>query len=103
MKTSPATTASFVTLTEKGFFDGHIFHRIVPGFVIQGGDPTGTGTGGPGYRRVDTPPVERQYSTGSWRWPRPGTSRPAPSGSQFFVVTATERRARPTTRCSARS
>ena len=56
-KTSPATTASFAGLAQKGFFDHTIFHRIVPGFVIQGGDPTGTGTGGPGYTTVDAPPA----------------------------------------------
>ena len=55
---SPNSSASFVTLVQKGFFDNTIFHRIVPGFVIQGGDPTGTGTGGPGYETVDTPPSE---------------------------------------------
>src|SRR5918994_1151884 len=47
-RTSPKTAASFVALAESGFYDNTIFHRIVPGFVIQGGDPTGTGTGGPG-------------------------------------------------------
>src|SRR5919199_2193576 len=50
---SPCTTASFVALTRRGYFEGTIFHRIVPGFVIQGGDPTGTGTGGPGYTTRD--------------------------------------------------
>ena len=57
VKTSPTTTASFASLVPKGFFDHTIFHRIVPGFVIQGGDPTGTGTGGPGYTTVDKPPA----------------------------------------------
>ncbi len=46
---APNTVASFVSLVEKGFYDGLIFHRVIPGFMIQGGDPTGTGMGGPGY------------------------------------------------------
>ena len=54
---SPNASASFVNLVQKGFFDNTVFHRIVPGFIIQGGDPTGTGTGGPGYETVDTPPA----------------------------------------------
>jgi hypothetical protein len=55
-KQSPNASASLVSLARAKFFDGTIFHRIVPGFVIQGGDPTGTGTGGPGYSTVDKPP-----------------------------------------------
>ena len=54
---SPNAAASFVSLVQHGFFDDTVFHRIVPGFVIQGGDPTATGTGGPGYSTVDTPPA----------------------------------------------
>ena len=88
VKTSPATTASFVSLVRKGYFDGTIFHRIVPGFVIQGGDPTGTGTGGPGYTTVDPPPASTRYTLGLAAMAK-GASDPAgASGSQFFVVTA---------------
>jgi len=63
-KISPCTTASFAGLVDKGFFDGLTFHRIVPGFVIQGGDPEGNGMGGPGYSVVDAPPKDTQYKKG---------------------------------------
>jgi peptidyl-prolyl cis-trans isomerase B (cyclophilin B) len=87
-KTSPATTASFAGLTGKGFFDHTVFHRIVPGFVIQGGDPTATGTGGPGYTTIDPPPPSTRYTLGVAAMAK-GASDPAgASGSQFFVVTA---------------
>src|SRR5918992_2422087 len=61
---APCTSASFVSLTEKGFFNGLTFHRIVPGFVIQGGDPKGDGSGGPGYQTVDEPPQDARYTKG---------------------------------------
>jgi cyclophilin family peptidyl-prolyl cis-trans isomerase len=88
VKTSPATTASFVSLAQKGYFDGTVFHRIVPGFVIQGGDPTGTGGGGPGYSTVDTPPSSTRYTLGVVAMAKTQTEAPGTSGSQFFVVTA---------------
>jgi peptidyl-prolyl cis-trans isomerase B (cyclophilin B) len=88
VKTSPATTASFVSLARKGYFDGTVFHRIVPGFVIQGGDPTGTGEGGPGYKTVDVPPPATRYTFGVVAMAKTGAERPGTSGSQFFVVTA---------------
>ncbi len=88
VKTSPATTASFASLVQKGYFDGTVFHRIVPGFVIQGGDPTGTGTGGPGYSTVDVPPSATRYTTGVVAMAKTGAESPGTSGSQFFVVTA---------------
>jgi len=88
VKISPETTASFVNLVRKGYFDQTIFHRIVPGFVIQGGDPTGSGSGGPGYTTVDPPPASTRYTLGLAAMAK-GTSEPAgASGSQFFVVTA---------------
>jgi peptidyl-prolyl cis-trans isomerase B (cyclophilin B) len=87
-RTSPHTTASFVALVRRGFFDGTIFHRIVPGFVIQGGDPTGTGTGGPGYTTVDRPPASTQYTHGVVAMAKTESQAPGTSGSQFFVVTA---------------
>ncbi|MDP8905232.1 MAG: peptidylprolyl isomerase, partial [Chloroflexota bacterium] len=61
---APATVNNFVFLTREGFYDGVIFHRVIPGFMIQGGDPTGTGRGGPGYRFPDEP-VRRPYSRGT--------------------------------------
>jgi cyclophilin family peptidyl-prolyl cis-trans isomerase len=87
-KTSPSTAASFVSLTDNKFFDGTIFHRIVPGFVIQGGDPTGTGEGGPGYSCVDTPPSSTKYVHGVVAMAKTGSEPPGTSGSQFFVMTA---------------
>jgi cyclophilin family peptidyl-prolyl cis-trans isomerase len=86
--TSPATTASFASLVRKGYFDGTVFHRIVPGFVIQGGDPTGSGTGGPGYSTVDIPPAATRYTRGVVAMAKTGAEPPGTSGSQFFVVTA---------------
>jgi cyclophilin family peptidyl-prolyl cis-trans isomerase len=86
--TSPATTASFVSLVQRKFFDGTVFHRIVPGFVIQGGDPTATGQGGPGYLTVDKPPASAKYTHGVVAMAKTGAQAPGTSGSQFFVVTA---------------
>jgi cyclophilin family peptidyl-prolyl cis-trans isomerase len=84
---APKTAASLVSLAEKGFFDGTTFHRVVPGFVIQGGDPTGTGTGGPGYKTVDVPPADAAYTEGVVAMAKAGFEEPGTSGSQFFVVT----------------
>src|SRR5438093_12601497 len=86
-KTSPCTTASIAGLVQKGFFDGLTFHRIVPGFVIQGGDPAGNGTGGPGYSTVDAPPSDTQYVKGLVAMAKAGNEPAGTSGSQFFVVT----------------
>jgi cyclophilin family peptidyl-prolyl cis-trans isomerase len=88
VKTSPSTTASFASLVRKHFFDGTIFHRIVPGFVVQGGDPTGTGQGGPGYQTVDKPPASTTYTLGVVAMAKTQAEAPGTSGSQFFVVTA---------------
>jgi cyclophilin family peptidyl-prolyl cis-trans isomerase len=87
-KTSPRTAASFTALAESGFFDGTTFHRIVPGFVIQGGDPTGTGTGGPGYSTRDRVPRSATYTRGVVAMAKTQTEPPGTAGSQFFVVTA---------------
>jgi peptidyl-prolyl cis-trans isomerase B (cyclophilin B) len=87
VKTSPATTASFASLVQKRFFNGTVFHRIVPGFVIQGGDPTGTGTSGPGYTTVDVPPASTRYTLGVVAMAKSGSDPPGTAGSQFFVVT----------------
>ena len=89
-KLAPKTAASLVALAESGFFDGTTFHRVVPGFVIQGGDPTGTGTGGPGYKTVDVPPSDTKYTKGVVAMAKGGMESPGTSGSQFFVVTGTD-------------
>jgi cyclophilin family peptidyl-prolyl cis-trans isomerase len=70
-----------------GFFDGTTFHRVVPGFVIQGGDPTGTGAGGPGYQTVDPPPQSAAYTRGVVAMAKTAVEPAGTSGSQFFVVT----------------
>jgi hypothetical protein len=68
---APKTSASLVALAKDGYFDDTIFHRVVPGFVIQGGDPTQTGSGGPGYSTVDIPPSGREVHEGRRPpWPR---------------------------------
>jgi peptidyl-prolyl cis-trans isomerase B (cyclophilin B) len=85
---SPCTTSSFAGLVQKGFFDGLTFHRIVPGFVIQGGDPEGNGMGGPGYSVADKPPADTQYKRGLVAMAKTQTEPPGTSGSQFFVVTS---------------
>jgi peptidyl-prolyl cis-trans isomerase B (cyclophilin B) len=87
VKDSPHTTASFVSLARSHYFDNTIFHRVVPGFVIQGGDPTGTGTGGPGYSTVDRPPRTAKYTSGTVAMAKTQTEPAGTSGSQFFVVT----------------
>ena len=85
---APKTAASFKYLADKGFYNGLGFHRIVPGFVIQGGDPTGTGGGGPGYKVVEPPPEDIQYGKGVVAMAKSAIEDPGTSGSQFFVVTA---------------
>ena len=84
---SPHAVASFEKLARKGYFDGTIFHRIVPGFVIQGGDPTGTGTGGPGYTTTDPPPADARYTKGTVAMAKTAAEPAGAAGSQFFVVT----------------
>jgi cyclophilin family peptidyl-prolyl cis-trans isomerase len=84
---APKTANSFAYLARKGFYDGLSFHRIVPGFVIQGGDPLGDGTGGPGYKVTEAPPRSLQYTRGVVAMAKSGVERPGTSGSQFFVVT----------------
>jgi peptidyl-prolyl cis-trans isomerase B (cyclophilin B) len=86
-RTSPQATASFASLARDGFFDDTIFHRIVPGFVIQGGDPTATGTGGPGYSTRDQVPKSASYGPGVVAMAKAGNEPPGTAGSQFFVVT----------------
>ncbi|HUG74564.1 MAG TPA: peptidylprolyl isomerase [Acidimicrobiia bacterium] len=83
---APQAVNSFVFLARAGYFDGTVFHRIVPGFVIQGGDPTAAGTGNPGYRLPDElPPEGFAYSPGVVAMANSG---PDSAGSQFFIVVA---------------
>lgn len=84
---APATSASLVSLARAGFYDDTVFHRIVPGFVIQGGDPTQTGTGGPGYSTVDPPASDASYVKGVVAMAKTQAEPAGTAGSQFFVVT----------------
>jgi peptidyl-prolyl cis-trans isomerase B (cyclophilin B) len=84
---APRTGGSFVTLARDGFYDGLGFHRIAPGFVIQGGDPAGNGSGGPGYKVREKPPNDVVYSEGTVAMAKAGNEPAGTSGSQFFVVT----------------
>ncbi len=88
--TAPATAASLVSLAQSGFYDDTVFHRIVPGFVIQGGDPTQSGSGGPGYQTVDAPPRDAAYVKGVVAMAKTQSEAPGTSGSQFFVVTGAD-------------
>ena len=81
---APRTVNNFVFLAKDGFYDGVIFHRVIKGFMIQGGDPTGTGRGGPGYKFNDEP-VTRRYQRGTLAMANAG---PNTNGSQFFVMHA---------------
>ncbi len=81
-KQTPITVNNFVTLARKKFYDGTVFHRTIKGFMIQGGDPTGTGRGGPGYR-FDDEPFEGTYSRGTLAMANAG---PDTNGSQFFIM-----------------
>jgi cyclophilin family peptidyl-prolyl cis-trans isomerase len=85
---APNTAASLVALAREGYFDDTLFHRIAPGFVIQGGDPTQTRSGGPGYSTVDVPPSDARYTKGTVAMAKSGVEAPGTAGSQFFVVTA---------------
>ncbi len=87
-RTAPRTAASLVALSRGKFFDGTVVHRIVPGFVIQGGDPTQTGRGGPGYSTVDIPPASARYVKGVVAMAKTQVEAPGTSGSQWFIVTA---------------
>jgi cyclophilin family peptidyl-prolyl cis-trans isomerase len=80
---APNTVNNFVFLALHHYFDGTIFHRIIRGFVCQGGDPTGTGTGGPGYRFDDELPKAGQYQIGALAMANAG---PNTNGSQFFLI-----------------
>jgi cyclophilin family peptidyl-prolyl cis-trans isomerase len=97
-KDSPVTVNNFVFLAEKKFYNCVIFHRVIPGFVVQGGDPTGTGQGSPGYQFAEKGPAPaknpaQQYPLGSVAMANsnsPATTDPTTNGSQFFIVTGTQ-------------
>lgn len=83
-KDTPITTNNFVFLAQEGFYSGVIFHRVIPGFMIQGGDPTGTGMGGPGYKFADEK-FTGEYKRGTIAMANSG---PNTNGSQFFIMHA---------------
>lgn len=85
---APETVNSFVFLARNRYFDDTDCHRIIPNFVVQCGDPTGTGTGGPGYTIVDEPPEPGQYEVGSIAMAK--TAAPNSGGSQFFIITGSD-------------
>ncbi len=87
---APKTVNSFVFLSEEGFYDDLTFHRIAPGFVIQGGDPLGNGSGGPGYTVVEKPPANLAYTKGVVAMAKSSAEPPGSSGSQFFVITGAD-------------
>ena len=87
---APKTTNSFAYLAEEGFYDDLTFHRIAPGFVIQGGDPLGTGIGGPGYSVDEKPPANLSYTKGIVAMAKSSAEPPGRSGSQFYVVTGAD-------------
>jgi peptidyl-prolyl cis-trans isomerase B (cyclophilin B) len=86
-KRAPKTAGSFAYMARKGFYDDLTFHRIVQGFVVQGGDPKGEGTGGRGYSVVEAPPRNLTYTRGVVAMAKTDIEKRGTSGSQFFVVT----------------
>lgn len=90
VENAPDTANSVVFLARKHFYDGLVFHRIVPGFVIQGGDPRGDGTGDAGYDRVEPPRDDISYEEGVVAMAKGGTDPPGSSSSQFFIVSGPE-------------
>jgi peptidyl-prolyl cis-trans isomerase B (cyclophilin B) len=87
---APQTANAFAYLTKRGFYDGLTFHRVVKGFVIQGGDPNGDGSGGPGFSVTEAPPADLKYTRGVVAMAKTGAEPAGTSGSQFFVVTAAD-------------
>ncbi len=84
-KQTPITANNFITLARKGFYNNTVFHRVISGFMIQGGDPLGTGMGGPGYK-FDDEPFQGEYTRGTVAMANAG---PNTNGSQFFIMHAT--------------
>lgn len=90
LKSAPNASASMVALAKAGFFKNTIFHRIVPDFVIQGGDPTASGMGGPGYSTRDKPPKGASYTKGVVAMAKSPQEPAGTAGSQFYVVTGAD-------------
>lgn len=90
VKQAPRTTASFAYLVRRGFYDDLTFHRVAANFVIQGGDPNGDGSGGPGYAIVEAPPPSLRYTLGTVAMAKTAAAPSGASGSQFFIVTTQE-------------
>lgn len=84
---TPAVAASFVHLVKIGFYDDLTFHRVISGFLIQGGDPNGDGTGGPGYTVIERPPADVRYTRGTVAMAKAEGDPAGTAGSQFFIVT----------------
>ena len=92
-KIASDTVNSIVFLVRQHFYDGSTFHRIARDFVIQGGDPTGTGSGGPGYSTVSPPPKNAKYPVGTVAMAKAGSDPAGAAGSQFFIVTSSSAQA----------
>ncbi len=92
-ESAPVAANNFVFLARNQYFDDTVCHRIIPNFVVQCGDPTATGTGGPGYTIVDEPPAPGQYQVGSIAMAK--TQAPDSAGSQFFIITGSDGEALP--------
>lgn len=90
VRRAPRTAASFAYLVKRGFYNDLTFHRVASNFVIQGGDPNGDGSGGPGYTIVEPPPNDLRYTKGTVAMAKTGTDPAGSSGSQFFIVTTSE-------------
>lgn len=87
---APTVVASFVHLVRLGFYDDLTFHRVVAGYLIQGGDPKGDGSGGPGYTVTERPPSNVQYTKGTVAMAKDAADPPGTAGSQFFIVTGND-------------
>lgn len=83
---APRIAASFAYLTRRGFYDELTFHLVIAGFLIQGGDPNGNGSGGPGYEVVEKPPASLRYTPGTVAMAKTPTQPAGAAGSQFFIV-----------------
>jgi cyclophilin family peptidyl-prolyl cis-trans isomerase len=92
-ESAPVAANNFVFLARNQYFDDTVCHRIIPNFVVQCGDPTATGTGGPGYTIVDEPPAPGEYQIGSVAMAK--TVEPDSAGSQFFIITGSDGAALP--------